>query len=93
MYIHSTTWMIMHSSAFDYCIHHRLCTCMYIHVHVYEKYSISHVQILQMTPDEQQWYKEYIKYHNSPMISSSVVRTRCTCIILLTCTCTYPTPI
>ena len=23
-------------------------------------------QILQMTPDEQQWYKEYIEYHNSP---------------------------
>jgi NADH dehydrogenase (ubiquinone) 1 beta subcomplex subunit 10 len=23
-------------------------------------------EILQMTPDEQEWYKEYVKYHNSP---------------------------
>lgn len=26
-------------------------------------------QILQMTPDEQEWYKQYVKYHNSPSLT------------------------
>ena len=36
-------------------------------VHVYCRCrSFVLFKILQMTPDEQEWYKEYVKYHNSP---------------------------
>ena len=27
-----------------------------------------------MTPDEQQWYKEYVEYHNNPLAVSRMVR-------------------
>ena len=35
-------------------------------VRVYCRCSFVLFQILQMTPDEQEWYKEYVKYYNSP---------------------------
>ena len=35
-------------------------------VHVYCRCSFVLFQILQMTPDEQEWYKEYVNYYNSP---------------------------